>query len=69
MAAETITIPLTIDGLGPRGGGSHAADEHVLASSIAPRARVALALAEACLSADTQDENCDRPHRNEISSG
>lgn len=45
------TIPLAIDGLGPRGGGSHAADEHVLASSFAPRARVALALALACLDA------------------
>lgn len=41
------TIPLTIDGLGPRGGGSHAPDEYVLASSFEPRARVALALVEA----------------------
>lgn len=63
------TIPVTIDGLGPRGGGSHAADEHVLLSSIAPRARVALALAEACLSGAGHDENCDRPHRSGLRSG
>jgi glutamate carboxypeptidase len=41
------SIALTIDGLGPRGGGSHAPDEHVLGSSFEPRAKVALALAEA----------------------
>ncbi len=39
------TIPLTVDGLGPRGGGAHAADEHALRSSLEPRAQVALALA------------------------
>lgn len=44
------SILLTIDGLGPRGGGSHAPDEHVLGSSFEPRARVALALVEAVCS-------------------
>ncbi len=43
------SIPVTIDGLGPRGGGSHAPDEHALRSSLEPRARVALALALAIL--------------------
>jgi glutamate carboxypeptidase len=43
-------IPLTIDGLGPRGGGAHAADEYVLADSLRPRAEVALAIADAVLS-------------------
>lgn len=43
------SIPVTIDGLGPRGGGSHASDEHVLRSSLEPRARVALSLALAVL--------------------
>ena len=42
-------IPLTIDGLGPRGGGAHARDEYVLASSLRPRAEVALAIVDAAL--------------------
>jgi glutamate carboxypeptidase len=42
-------IPLTIDGLGPRGGGAHASDEYVLADSLHPRAEVALAIADAAL--------------------
>lgn len=42
-------VPLTIDGLGPLGAGSHAAHEHALASSFAPRAEVALALLAAIL--------------------
>jgi glutamate carboxypeptidase len=37
-------VPLTIDGLGPLGAGSHAAHEHALASSFAPRSEVALAI-------------------------
>jgi glutamate carboxypeptidase len=45
------SIPLTIDGLGPRGGGAHAAHEYVLASSLRPRAEIALAVADAVLSA------------------
>jgi glutamate carboxypeptidase len=43
------SIPLTVDGLGPRGGGAHTPDEFVLASSLAERAAVALALAMAAL--------------------
>jgi len=42
-------IALTVDGLGPRGGGSHAPNEHVRVSSLRPRAEVALALAVAAL--------------------
>ena len=42
-------IPLTVDGLGPRGGGAHAPHEYVTADSLAPRARVALAVALAAL--------------------
>jgi glutamate carboxypeptidase len=45
------TIPFTVDGLGPRGGGAHAPHEYVLASSLRPRAEVALALADAVLRA------------------
>jgi glutamate carboxypeptidase len=37
-------IPVTIDGLGPRGGGAHAAHEYVLRAAVRPRAEVALAL-------------------------
>jgi glutamate carboxypeptidase len=39
------TIPLTIDGLGPRGGGAHTPEEFVLKASLTERAEVALALA------------------------
>ena len=42
-------IPLTIDGLGPRGGGAHASDEYVLAESLRSRAEVALAVVDAVL--------------------
>jgi glutamate carboxypeptidase len=42
-------IPLTVDGLGPRGGGAHTPDEYVLAPSLAQRAEVALAVATAAL--------------------
>jgi glutamate carboxypeptidase len=42
-------IPLTIDGLGPRGGGAHASDEYVLADSLRSRAEVALAVVDAAL--------------------
>jgi glutamate carboxypeptidase len=37
-------IPLTVDGLGPRGGGAHTPQEFVLASSLRQRAEVALAV-------------------------
>jgi glutamate carboxypeptidase len=43
------SIPLTVDGLGPRGGGAHAPHEYVLSSSLRPRAEVALAVADAVL--------------------
>jgi glutamate carboxypeptidase len=43
------TIALTVDGLGPRGGGAHAPHEYLLAPSIRPRAEVALAVADAVL--------------------
>jgi glutamate carboxypeptidase len=44
------TIPLTIDGLGPRGGHAHAPDEYVYGPSMLERAEVAVAIAEALLS-------------------
>ena len=47
-------IPLTIDGLGPRGGGAHARDEYVLAASLRPRAEVALAIVDAALTIATR---------------
>lgn len=43
------TIPLTVDGLGPRGGKAHNPDEFVLEASLRPRAEVALALIAAAL--------------------
>jgi glutamate carboxypeptidase len=42
-------IPLTVDGLGPRGGGAHTPGEFVLAASLRERAEVALAVAAAVL--------------------
>src|SRR5262245_38977609 len=44
-------IPLTVDGLGPLGGGAHAPHEYLLASWLRPRAEVALAIADAALRA------------------
>jgi glutamate carboxypeptidase len=38
-------IPLTVDGLGPRGGGAHTPDEFVFTESLLQRAEVALAVA------------------------
>jgi glutamate carboxypeptidase len=43
------TIPLTIDGLGPRGGGAHTPQEWISAESLRVRAEVALALVAALL--------------------
>jgi glutamate carboxypeptidase len=43
------TVPLTIDGLGPRGGGAHTPQEWVSAESLRTRAEVALALVGALL--------------------
>jgi glutamate carboxypeptidase len=42
-------IGITIDGLGPRGGGAHTPEEHVLADSLQTRAEVALAIVDAVL--------------------
>jgi glutamate carboxypeptidase len=45
------TIPLTVDGLGPRGGGAHTPQEFALGSSLRERAEVALAIAVEALAA------------------
>jgi glutamate carboxypeptidase len=42
-------VPVTIDGLGPRGGKAHNPDEFVLAESLGARAEVALAVIAAVL--------------------
>lgn len=42
-------IPVSIDGLGPRGGDAHHPDEHVARASLLPRAQVALAVALSAL--------------------
>ncbi len=42
-------IPLTVDGLGPRGGGAHTPEEFVLTASLRERAEVALSVALAAL--------------------
>ena len=42
-------VPLTVDGLGPRGGHAHHPDEFVAVESVASRARIALAVAAAAL--------------------
>lgn len=39
------SIPLTVDGLGPRGGGAHTPEEFVVTASLRERAEVALAVA------------------------
>jgi glutamate carboxypeptidase len=44
MAAH---VPLTVDGLGPRGGGAHNPDEFVLRESLHSRAQVAMAVVAA----------------------
>lgn len=49
------TIPLTIDGLGPRGGGAHTPDEFVLEPGLRERAEVALVLAYEALTAAATD--------------
>jgi glutamate carboxypeptidase len=43
------SIPVTVDGLGPRGGGAHAPHEYVLRESLRSRAEVAAAVAQAWL--------------------
>jgi glutamate carboxypeptidase len=44
------SIPVTVDGLGPRGGAAHNPDEFILEESLSTRAAVALAVAQAALS-------------------
>ena len=39
-------IPLTVDGLGPRGGAAHNPEEYIVDESLDTRAAVALALAQ-----------------------
>jgi glutamate carboxypeptidase len=46
------TIPLTVDGLGPRGGKAHNPEEFLLEASLRPRAEVALAVISAALAID-----------------
>jgi glutamate carboxypeptidase len=46
MAAH---VPVTVDGLGPRGGGAHNPDEYVLRESLRTRAEVACAIVAALL--------------------
>jgi len=45
-------VPVTIDGLGPRGGGAHTPEEFVLRESLHSRAEVALAVTAALLGLD-----------------
>jgi len=49
-----LTVPRTIDGLGPRGGGAHHPDEFVGRTSVRPRAEIALALARMLLGVETR---------------
>jgi glutamate carboxypeptidase len=44
-------IPLTLDGLGPRGGHAHSPEEYVLGCSLCERAEVAMAIAQTLLDA------------------
>jgi glutamate carboxypeptidase len=44
-----VHVALSIDGLGPRGGGAHAPREYILADSLRTRAEVALAVTAAAL--------------------
>ena len=43
-------IPVTVDGLGPRGGAAHNPEEYIAEESLATRAAVALAVSQAALS-------------------
>jgi glutamate carboxypeptidase len=42
-------VPLTVDGLGPRGGGAHTLEEFISIESLRPRTEIALAVAFAAL--------------------
>lgn len=48
------TIPLTIDGLGPRGGHAHSPEEYVHAPSLQERTEVAMAIAGALLASPSE---------------
>src|SRR3954452_9300911 len=48
-------VPLTVDGLGPRGGGAHNPDEYVLRETLHSRAQVALAVVAALASDNGPD--------------
>ena len=54
------SIPLTVDGLGPRGGHAHSPEEYVLGPSLRERAEVAMVLAAALLEARTGGSSQDR---------
>jgi glutamate carboxypeptidase len=45
-------VPVTVDGLGPRGGAAHNPEEYVLEASLATRAEVALAVIHAALAGE-----------------
>jgi glutamate carboxypeptidase len=47
-------IPITIDGLGPRGGAAHNPQEYVIPESLRTRAEVALAIADALLAGESR---------------
>ena len=44
-----VHVPVTVDGLGPRGGSAHHPDEYVLRESLHSRAQVAMAVVAALL--------------------
>ncbi len=48
-------IPITIDGLGPCGGGAHTPTEYIVAATLRSRAEVALAIAVAVLATSTSE--------------
>jgi len=48
------SIPITVDGLGPRGGGAHAPHEYILRESLRSRAEVAAAMVHAWLLAGAE---------------
>jgi len=48
-------IPLTLDGLGPLGGGDHSPAEHVFGDSFEPQTAISLSIVESVLGASAQD--------------
>lgn len=49
------SIPITIDGLGPRGGAAHNPEEYVIPESLHSRAEVALAIVDALLAGEARE--------------